>query len=175
MLIYHGIGFDIFGTAASLPLMQLVWAVLVTAASTTTINSKCVILLYFALYCCRQVLYSFVLFGTTIVDTSPQRQNVYRVLSESNPRTKHTRVVRPDCLRHPSYCPNTNLKRNIVFTIYQGFSRVRSNLAGRVGSGRVGSADPTRPSKILRHVDLTRPDPRYFEGLLTPNRPYPRD
>ena len=39
------------------------------------------------------------------------------------------------------------------------------------GSGRVGSADPTRPAKKLRCVDLTRPDPRDFETLLT--RPDP--
>ena len=42
----------------------------------------------------------------------------------------------------------------------QGFSRVRSNLTGLV-------ADQTRPAKILRHVDLTRPDPRGFESFLT--------
>ena len=36
----------------------------------------------------------------------------------------------------------------------QGFSRVRSNLTGRIGSGQLPTA------KILRCVDLTRPDPR---------------
>ena len=46
--------------------------------------------------------------------------------------------------------------------------------AGQVkphGSSRVGSADPTRPAKILRCVDLTRLDPRDFESLST--RPDP--
>ena len=42
------------------------------------------------------------------------------------------------------------------------------------GSGqtsRVGSADRTQPTKSLRYVDLTQPDPRDFESLST--RPNP--
>ena len=59
--------------------------------------------------------------------------------------------------------------RAVIVPFFQGFSRVRSNLTGRVG--RVGSADPTRPAKSFRCVDLTRSDPRNFEILLT--RPDP--
>ena len=48
----------------------------------------------------------------------------------------------------------------------QGFSRVRPNLTGRVGSGQ--------PAKNLKYAGLTRPDPRDFESLSTrpdPTRP----
>ena len=41
--------------------------------------------------------------------------------------------------------------------VFQGFSRVGSNLAGRVGSGRVGWPDPTRESFDTSSPDPTRP------------------
>ena len=51
---------------------------------------------------------------------------------------------------------------------FQGFSRVGSNLVGRVASG-----DPTRPARFSRRLDPTRPDSRDFRDVLT--RPDPRD
>ena len=43
--------------------------------------------------------------------------------------------------------------------VYQGFSRVWLKITDRFGSGRIGSADPTRPAILFRCVHLTRPDP----------------
>ena len=78
-------------------------------------------------------------------------------------------------------------KNNTNTRIFQGFSRVGSNLTGRVWSGRVDPTreifetsrpDPTRPARFSRRLDPTRPDPRDFEIVLTrpdPTRDNPGD
>ena len=38
-----------------------------------------------------------------------------------------------------------------------------SGQTSRVGSGRVGAGQLTRPDPILRYLDVTRSDPRDFE------------
>ena len=52
---------------------------------------------------------------------------------------------------------------------FQGFLRVRSNLAGRVGSGRIGSSELTRPVRFVERPDPIRDQtrPLRFPNLLT--------
>ena len=46
----------------------------------------------------------------------------------------------------------------------EGYSRVRRNLTGRIGSGRVSRPDPTREK--VEVCDPTRPDPTRPDPIL---------
>ena len=90
----------------------------------------------------------------------------------------HTKYVVQVSFRKKSL-PHTHSLRSTYSTVYNRDHKISDFSRAFRGSGqtsrvRVGSADPTRPAKILRCVDLTRPDPRDFESLLTqpdPTRP----